>query len=48
MDISVVLSRPGYRIARKSRKSAQIGKTHRINKDEAIEFFKQQFGAEVE
>ncbi|MGI0049819.1 MAG: 50S ribosomal protein L5 [Nitrososphaera sp.] len=48
MDVNVVLSRPGYRIARKSRKSAKIGKTHRINKDQAIEFFEQEYGAKVE
>jgi large subunit ribosomal protein L5 len=48
MDVNVVLSRPGYRIAKKSRKNAQIGRTHRINKEEAIDFFKQEFGAEVE
>lgn len=48
MDVNVVLSRPGYRIAKRSRKSAQIGRTHRINKEEAIDFFKQEFGAEVE
>ena len=48
MDVNVVLSRPGYRIAKKSRKNAQIGRTHRIDKEEAIGFFKQEFGAEVE
>jgi large subunit ribosomal protein L5 len=48
MDVNVVLSRPGYRIAKKSRKTGQIGRTHRINKEEAIDFFKQEFGAEVE
>jgi large subunit ribosomal protein L5 len=48
MDINIVLSRPGYRIARKSRKSSKIGKTHRINREEAIEFFKQEYGVEVE
>lgn len=47
MDINVVLVRPGYRIARKSRKRAKIGKSHRINKQEAIGFFKHQFGVEV-
>ena len=47
MDINVVLVRPGYRIARKSRKRAKIGKSHRINKQEAIEFFKKQFGVGV-
>jgi large subunit ribosomal protein L5 len=48
MDVNVTLSRPGYRIARKSRKSAKIGKEHRINKDEAMEFFRQEYGARVE
>lgn len=48
MDINVVLSRPGYRIARKSRQSSKIGKTHRINRDQAIEFFKQGYGVKVE
>jgi len=48
MDVNIVLNRPGYRIAKKSIKSAKIGKTHRINREEAVEFFKQEFGAEVE
>lgn len=48
MDVNAVLIRPGFRIARKSRKSAKIGKDHRITKEEAIEFFKREFGAEVE
>ena len=48
MDVNVVLSRPGYRIAKKSRKNAQIGRTQRINMEESIDFFKQEFGAEVE
>lgn len=48
MDVNIVLNSPGYRIARKSRRSAKIGKTHRINREEAVEFFKQEYGAEVE
>lgn len=48
MDVNITLSRAGYRIARKSRKSGKIGKEHRINRDDAIEFFKQEFGAQVE
>jgi large subunit ribosomal protein L5 len=48
MDVNVVLIRPGFRIARKSRKSARIGKSHRISKEEAMEFFRQEFGAGVE
>jgi large subunit ribosomal protein L5 len=48
MDVSIVLNRPGYRIAKKSRNSGKIGKKHRINRDEAIEFFSQQYGVGVE
>jgi len=48
MDINVTLSRPGYRIARKSRKSGKIGRHHRINRNEAVDFFRQEFGVEIE
>ncbi len=48
MDVNVTLSRPGYRIARKSRKSGRIGRHHRINREEAVDFFKQEFGVEIE
>jgi large subunit ribosomal protein L5 len=48
MDVNIVLVRPGYRISRKSRKSAKIGKSHRITKEDAVEFFKQEYGAGVE
>ncbi|HET7345022.1 MAG TPA: 50S ribosomal protein L5 [Nitrososphaeraceae archaeon] len=46
MDVSVVLTRPGYRIAKK-RENSSIGKKHRITKKEAVEFFQQQYGAEL-
>jgi len=48
MDVNVVLSRPGYRIARKSRKRSTIGREHRITKDEAMNYFKEQYGVEVQ
>ena len=48
MDVNIVLNRPGYRIARKSRNGGKIGKKHRINRDEAIEFFRQEYGVGVE
>jgi large subunit ribosomal protein L5 len=46
MDVSLSLTRPGYRIAKK-RFSRKIGKAHRITKDEAIKYFQQQFGVEI-
>lgn len=48
MDVNIVLNRPGYRIARKSRRSAKIGKMHRISREEAMQFFKEEYGVEVE
>lgn len=46
MDVCTALNRPGYRISRK-RNPGKIGRDHRITKDEAIEFFKSQFGVNV-
>jgi large subunit ribosomal protein L5 len=46
MDISIALTRPGYAIAKK-RVHRNIGKGHRITKDDAIQFFQKQFGAEI-
>ena len=46
MDVCVSLTRPGYRVAKK-RDKHRIGKDHRIAKDDAIRFFKEEFGAEV-
>ena len=46
MDISVALTRPGYRIAKK-RERQKIGKDHRITKEEAMEFFQRQFGVMI-
>ena len=47
MDVCAALTRPGYRIS-KRRNPSKIGKNHKITKDEAIEFFKNKFGVEVE
>ncbi len=46
MDVCAALTRPGYRIS-KRRNPSKIGKNHKITKDESIEFFKTQFGVEV-
>jgi large subunit ribosomal protein L5 len=46
MDVSIALTRPGYAIAKK-KVHRSIGKGHRITKDDAIQFFQKQFGAEI-
>ncbi|MFN4336361.1 MAG: 50S ribosomal protein L5 [Candidatus Nitrosocaldus sp.] len=40
MDVCISLERPGYRVARRKVKPCEIGKEQRINREEAIEFFK--------
>ena len=46
MNVSIALTRPGYSIA-KSRDRKSIGQKHRISKEDAIEFFKQNFGVDI-
>lgn len=47
MDVLVTLERPGYRVKKRKRKQARIGKRHLILKHEAIEFVKVVLGVEV-
>lgn len=49
LDVCVTLKRRGgWRTKRKAYRRARIGNTHRITKEEAIEFFKKEFGVNVE
>lgn len=47
MDVNVNLTRPGFRIKKRRRQPRPIPDSHRINKEEAIEFVKQEFGVQV-
>ena len=46
MDINVVLQRPGYRISRRRIQRRKIPRSHRLNKEDVITFFKEEFGVE--
>jgi large subunit ribosomal protein L5 len=48
MNVSVLLHRPGFRVSRRRRKTASLGKNHVVSKDEAIEYFKREFEVVVE
>ena len=48
MNVSVLLHRPGFRVSRRLRKTAKVGKGHVVTKDEAIEYFKREFEVAVE
>ena len=47
MDISVVLRRPGNRITQRALLRRRIPKSHRVCRDEAIQFMKDKFEVEV-
>ena len=47
MDVNVVFSRPGYRVARRKIKKSKIGKNHLIKKEECIKFMQEKFGVKV-
>ncbi|ANB12159.1 ribosomal 60S subunit protein L11B [Sugiyamaella lignohabitans] len=47
MDFYVVVGRPGFRVARRKRAQAPIGKHHKISKEDSIKWFKQKYDAIV-
>lgn len=47
MDVSVNLSRPGYRVKGRRRGRGKIGKDHIVSREEAIQYFRSQLGVEV-
>merc|ERR1712070_455118 len=47
MDFYIVLCRPGFRVQRKKRKRGRIGVSHLVTKEDAMEFVRQKFNAEI-
>lgn len=47
MDVVITLIRPGYRVVRRRRKYTRIPKRHRVTKEEAMEFLKQNFNVTI-
>ena len=47
MDINVALKRAGYRIRTRKIENHKISHEHRLNKEDAISFVKEKYGAEV-
>ena len=44
LQVCITLTRPGFRIKRRRLNQNKIGRNHKITKEEAIEFMKQNFG----
>ena len=47
MDVSVSLGRAGYRVKRRHRRQAKIGKDHQLTAEEAILFIKDEFDVQI-
>ena len=47
MDVMATVERPGYRVTRRRRAKSRISYSHRVKREESIEFIKQSFGVEV-
>jgi large subunit ribosomal protein L5 len=47
MDVMATVERRGYRVARRRRAKSKVAISHRVKREEAIEFIKQRFGVEV-
>ena len=48
MNVSVLLERPGFSVARRSRRTARVGRGHLVSREESIEYFKENFGVTVQ
>ncbi len=46
-DVCVTIERPGYRVKKRRRAKAKVGKAHLVKKEEAIEFIKNKFNVAV-
>ena len=47
LEVSVSLERCGFNIRTRSRQKSKVGRKHRINKNDAIKFFTEEFGVQV-
>ena len=48
MNVSVLLERPGFSVARRSRRTSRGGRGHLVSKEEAIRYFSDNFGVTVQ
>jgi len=47
MNVSILLERPGYRVARRSRRTSRVGSFQRVSRQESMDYFKEKFGVTV-
>jgi len=48
MNISILLERPGFSVARRARRTSRIGRGHLVSREEAMQYFKEKFGVTIQ
>ncbi len=47
MDVSIHITRPGYRVEWRRRARSKVGKSHKVTVEESIRFLQEEFGVRV-
>jgi large subunit ribosomal protein L5 len=48
MHVSILLERAGFSVARRGRRTSRVGKGHLVSRDEATQYFKENFGVTIQ
>ena len=48
MNVSILLERPGFSVARRGRRTSRVGKGHLVSGEEAMKYFKEKFGVTIQ
>jgi len=48
MNISVLLERAGFSVARRNRRASRVGKRHQVSREEAMQYFRDNFGVTIQ
>jgi hypothetical protein len=48
MNVSILLERPGFSVARRGRRTSHVGKGHLVSREEAMLYFKDNFGVAIQ
>jgi large subunit ribosomal protein L5 len=48
MNVSILLERAGYSVAKRNRRTSRVGKAQLVSKDEAMQYFKDNFGVSIQ
>jgi large subunit ribosomal protein L5 len=48
MNVSVLLERPGSRVSRRLHRPGRVGKKHVVGREEAMDYFRKEFGVNIE